>query len=274
MSGNLPKDWSEAGLAGNPGLLVAHADGEDHWRGRSQDLWSGSFEGLQEFRRSRAAVVYRWTDPKNGKSYFIKRLQSRGLPDLFKHMFRASRGRRALLEGARLEGQGFQAPKAVCLIERRCCGSVSESLLVTEEIADVKNIYDWFNESRGTIQEKRALIAAYGAEVGRMHGQGIFHGDMRKSNVLFRSEGDTFTFYWLDNERNEQLAELSLRKRVKNLTQVNMEREGVTITDRMRFWKAYAEAAGIGGADARQIQKAAVARTRKRWLRMDERRPR
>jgi hypothetical protein len=142
---------------------------------------------------------------------------------------------------------------------------VTESLLITEEIENVFSVYDWFHESMGNIKERRHLLAAYGTEVGRMHARGIFHGDMRKSNTLFNVSPEGYTFFWLDNERNHQYSEIPQGKRVKNLNQVNMERAGVTLTDRMRFWKAYATAAGIAKPDQKRIQRAVVKKTQKRW---------
>ena len=266
MKSELPEEWVMRRIEseGKALRLYFSVDQLD-WESRAIDCWRGELNGLENFRCSRAASVSRWTDEKVGSAFFVKRLTSRGPIDWLKHLFRLSRGMRALLEGARLESDGFKAPRAVCLVELPSRGSVTESMLVTEDIGDAFNIYDWFHEVRGTLKQKRHLIAAYGTEVGRMHARGIFHGDMRKSNVLCRVDDAGYVFYWLDNERNRKYPEIPFIKRIKNLTQVNMEREGVTLTDRMRFWKAYALAAGVAADDARRIQRGVIAKTQKRW---------
>lgn len=192
---------------------------------------------------------------------------SRDVGDVVKHFFRPSRAMRALVAGEALRDLGFRVPEPRCVIEAPTCGTVVESALITAGIENVFNVYDWFHEGRGGIREKRELLRAYGTEVGRMHACGVFHGDMRKSNVLCALVQGQYRFFWLDNERT-RVGRLTARRRIRNLVQVNMEREGVTLSDRMRIWKAYAAAAGLDPGLQREIQRGVIEKTQKRWRRL------
>jgi len=73
-----------------------------------------------------------------------------------------------------------------------------------------------------------------------MHAAGIFHGDLRLGNILAKEENNGWHFFLIDNERTRKFRRLPSRLRLKNLVQVNMlNSDGITKTDRMRFFKAY-----------------------------------
>lgn len=225
--------------------------------------WSGDATGLEGVQSSRFATVHR------GGGLYFKRCHIRDWRDALKHRIRSSRARRALAAGEVMESLGFRAPRPVALVEERGPFGVRESGLVTEAIEDAPNLRDWLNRPdlgiAGHPDAKRKLLAAAGSEIGRWHAAGLHHGDMRIGNVLVRRSGDTFTFFWLDNERNERFHPISDRLRVHNLMQVNMERTGVTLADRMRFWRAYARAAGLHPGEARRLQRRILALTQARW---------
>jgi tRNA A-37 threonylcarbamoyl transferase component Bud32 len=72
-----------------------------------------------------------------------------------------------------------------------------------------------------------------------MHAAGIFHGDLRLGNVLVQKNEGQWRFFFIDNERTKKFYHLPDSLRLKNLVQVNMFREGISRTDRLRFFKAY-----------------------------------
>ena len=268
MRTGLPSDWTtfHRRVPGTGRRLRVHCSRDDtQWAELAPAYWNDALPDIHPFRESRAARVHLGriaTEP-----LYFKRFLSRGASDVLKHLLRPSRAMRACIAGEALRGLGFRTPEPCCVIEAPHAGAVVESALITRAIEDTFNLYDWFHEDRGEIQEKRDLLHAYGTEIGRMHACGIFHGDMRKSNALCHAGEGPRRFYWLDNERT-RVGRLSQRRRVKNLVQVNMERDGVTRTDRMRFWKAYVPAAGIDVALARALRRRVLEKTQKRWHRL------
>jgi hypothetical protein len=89
-----------------------------------------------------------------------------------------------------------------------------------------------------------------------MHDKGIFHGDLRLGNILVkeappchseRSEAESknllkqedFQFYFLDNERTKKFNSLHWKLRIKNLVQINIDRNNVDENDRKLFFDIY-----------------------------------
>jgi hypothetical protein len=219
--------------------------------------------GLAPVPSSPSAILHR------GLGCYFKRFAVRGWRDALKHMVRPSRARRALLGGARLEGAGFHAPRAVGLIEERVFGRVRASALATEEVTGAPDLRSWLNRPElgvaGDPARKRGLLRAFAREVARLHAAGFHHADVRIGNVLCRPAGQGWTFTWLDNEGLQRWPLLPLRLRLHNLMQVNMERTGVTLADRMRFWHEYCAGAGWSPSESRRTLDAVSRWTRKRW---------
>lgn len=250
-------------------LDIYHRSGEDQWVDLALAYWQGKLNGLSVVKSSRSAIVHKGSLNQDSSMFYAKRFLVRDRSDWIKHMIKMSRAKRALIRGEEIQALGFSSPRALCLIEERRAGFVRESALITEAIHDASNIRDWLNrfelEVVNSIQRKRQLLRAFGHAVGTWHEARLYHGDMRTHNVLCRTSNAGFSFFWLDNERCLKLAWLPMRLRVHNLMQVNMDRRGITLTDRMRFWKAYLETTHIPPNQQKRIIWKVMRKTRKRW---------
>ncbi len=111
---------------------------------------------------------------------------------------------------------------------------------------------------------KRGLIRAFAETVGRMHARGICHGDLRLGNVLAVADRDRWRFYFIDNERTRKFRSLPARLRLKNLVQVNMFLDGISNTDRLRFFARYLESNPELHAGCRKWAARITARTNRR----------
>jgi len=179
-----------------------------------------------------------------GRTFYLKKYLCRSVLDFVKHLARPSRARRAFDASLMLQANGFKAPAVVGLFERRIGPICIDNLLLTEEVGSSVSLAQVLTEiSRdaggNAVTRKRSLIRAFAETMGRMHSRGIFHGDLRLGNVLVVEDRGKWRFFFLDNERTRKFYLLPLRLRLKNLVQVNMFREGITNTDRMRFFKTY-----------------------------------
>jgi len=181
------------------------------------------------------------------RSLYLKKYLRRSTLDFVKHLFRPSRARRAFNATLMLHKNGFDAPAVIGLFERRPGPFCTDNLLLTEEVENARSMPQLLtdicqNSGRDTFVSKRALIEAFAGTIGQMHARGIFHGDLRLGNVLVVREEQKWRFFFIDNERTKKLYHLPARLRLKNLVQINMFRNGITNTDRLRFFKAYINA--------------------------------
>lgn len=266
MTDRMPPDWVHVvreNRAGPGRLHIWHRRDQPVWVDDAVAYWAGRLDGLSEVLSSRFAVVHR------GRECYFKRYVVRGWRDFFKHLVRPSRARRALRGGGALERAGFHAPRPACLVEERVGGAVRASALVTEEVSHAPDLRAWLNRPvlgvATDLRRKRALLRAFAREVGRLHAAGFHHADMRIGNVLCRMKGSDWEFYWLDNEGIRRWRRLPRRLQIHNLMQVNMERAGVTLADRMRFWQEYKAAAGVSPMWSEDTLQAVIRWTRERW---------
>ncbi len=214
-------------------------------------------------RSSRFADVYRFGVRFGGveKMVYLKEYFHRSWWDFVKHFFRSSRARRAMEADIMLAANGFESPTIVAMGQRKFAFLTARNFIATLEVENARSVYriviDEQNGSRAEqIRERRSFIKAFGRTIGRMHAEGIFHGDLRLGNVLARKEvdstlrqssvqagspqGDEWHFFFLDNERTKKFRRLPARLRLKNLVQINMfEPWAASDTDRMRFFKEY-----------------------------------
>jgi tRNA A-37 threonylcarbamoyl transferase component Bud32 len=202
---------------------------------------------------------------------YVKRYLRRSQLDFAKHLLRASRARRAFEASLMLQESGFDTPAVLALFERRLGPFTVDDMLVTREIENavalpqvLRDIGRRFDAE--ALRQKRALIRAFGRTIGRMHARGIFHGDLRLGNVLVVNEQQQWKFYFIDNERTKQFYHLPPLLRLKNLVQINMFRDGISNTDRMRFFTPYIEAnPGIQSHASRWARKI-TAKTNRRLM--------
>jgi hypothetical protein len=201
---------------------------------------------------------------------YLKQFFFRSAYDFVKHLFRPSRARRAFSASLMLAEHGFCVPEIVALGERRYGPVCTSNFLITCELDDAEDLYACFNGKRQGISwespgAKRRFIRALGETVGRMHRAGIFHGDLRAGNIFVKSGDGRWQIFFLDNERTRKFNKLPGRLRFKNLVQVNMlQSEIITLTDRMRFFKAYLEQNVYVRGRWKDLARRIVVKTRRR----------
>lgn len=203
---------------------------------------------LTPVRSSGFARVHKFTVRFDGvgRRIYFKQYFCRSAWDFIKHLVRASRAKRAFKASEVLTENGFEAPAVIAMGECKSGFFNTRNFLVTLEVENAEQICQLIpgsleNLAGKQLQGKCELVRAFGQTVGRMHRAGIFHGDLRLGNVLARQEKNSWRFFFIDNERTRKFWRLPARLRLKNLVQINMFRDGITNTDRLRFFKAYIE---------------------------------
>jgi tRNA A-37 threonylcarbamoyl transferase component Bud32 len=96
------------------------------------------------------------------------------------------------------------------------------------------------------LRMKRELIRGFAKTLGEMHNHNIFHHDLKTCNIMVKEKGKSFDFTFLDFDKVSFNDGITVRKRVKNLTQINLSTPRLfTFADRLRFLKEYLEQCNI-----------------------------
>ena len=168
---------------------------------------------------------------------------------LLKNLFRGSAGRKAWVAGNGLRVYGLNTPLPLALLEKKRSGITTGSYLIMEEVKDslemdryiLKNL-----DNRKDIKKKKALISNIANTLGEMHNHNIFHHDLKTCNIMVKENGKSFDFTFLDFDKVSFNEEITVRKRVKNLVQINLSTPRLfTLADRLRFLNEYLDLCGI-----------------------------
>jgi hypothetical protein len=165
---------------------------------------------------------------------------------------------------------GFDVPVTIAIGESWSGPFHSESFSVTIGIENTTRAIDIARQARHfktheQIAGFQDLTRNFGITIGKMHANGIVHGDLRFGNVLFKPEGASWRFFFIDNARTQKSMLLHPWLRVKNLVQLNLSTYGLLRrTDRMRFFIEYCNRAGISKKSRKSLLKTVLKKTRRR----------
>lgn len=166
---------------------------------------------------------------------------------------KALRGWRSALD---LAEAGFAAPVTIAAGEQRRAGLLRRAFILTENITGLpahRFLYERMKGPNppGSLAAKRAGLRQAASLIRRFHDAGFVHGDLVATNFFVADDGRNLKFYFMDNDRTRRYpAWLRQPFWKRNLLQLNrMPLPGITLQDRMRFFKAYFDVEKIGSAE-------------------------
>jgi Lipopolysaccharide kinase (Kdo/WaaP) family len=198
------------------------------------------------YYRSRHAVTY-LTQIANGNGaateFYVKAYDApRGLAAL-KGRIRGGRAGNALRMTQALNRAGFNTPPMVLKGVHAATGRT----MLTSVRAEGTSLPELIASMQGgqSLVRKRALLRALGVEVARLHRAGFVHGDMTPYNI-FVVQDEPPRFIFLDHDRTRLGFPAGRRYRqLRNLVQLGCpDLPGLSNTDRLRVFRAYAAAPG------------------------------
>jgi tRNA A-37 threonylcarbamoyl transferase component Bud32 len=170
---------------------------------------------------------------------FIKIIRRRRGLKRLKRRIRGGVAEHVVAIAAALERDGLGAPAPLLWGSERRGG---REIIMTARAGGIL-LPRFLREAGRDLGRKRTLLHALGTEIARLHLRGYLHGDLTPFNILCsRDEPDRFIL--LDHERTRRtwLSRFT-RPRLRNLVQLgHFSLPGLTRTDKMRVWRAYAEA--------------------------------
>lgn len=251
-------------------------DGESADAERWVALAEGIDAGGAAVRRSRHAATFRRAVP--GGEAYVKVYRRTGVRADLKDALRSSKARHVLGVTAALARAGFTAPRVLAAGEERRGLLVRRAWIATAPLAGeplAERVARLRHRDRdGAVEalaEKRRLLAAVGAEVARLHRCGFVAGDLVPANVWVSGGPRDARIAFLDHDRTRAgRAPAPWWRARRNLVQLNrVVLRGVTATDRLRVYRAYARARAWPAYDARRRLAWIVAKTVERRRRFD-----
>jgi hypothetical protein len=93
---------------------------------------------------------------------------------------------------------------------------------------------------------KMGLIRGLARALAGMHNYSIFHHDLKTCNIMVKEKYKSLDFTFLDFDNVSFSEKITVRKRVKNLVQINLSTPRLfTLADRLRFLNEYMNLCGI-----------------------------
>ncbi len=113
--------------------------------------------------------------------------------------------------------------------------------------------------------DRRAFARALGAFFRRLHARGVWHRDLKATNIRVTERGkQDWAFHVVDLDRVRFLRRLSPRRRARNLAQIHHSMpRALGAANRLRFFLAYLDADRLD-ADAKALARAALAEAGRR----------
>ncbi len=141
-------------------------------------------------------------------------------------LLHSSPARRAWSGAQLLQTHGFPVPQPLAVIEKRRAGLVQESVYVSQALPHPP-LSDYWRESapRWSVAQRRIFLRELALFVRSFHAAGLYSGDMRDANLLVEEHQEqpepSWRFYLVDLDRLIHDPSLKLRRRIKNLVQLD-----------------------------------------------------
>lgn len=185
-------------------------------------------------------------------------------PSLFKrflYSFCNSPARRAWFAAHGLIALNVKTPAPVALLEEKRFGILRKSFIITEEVVASLPCNTYIGETfqnpydKAVSRKKRIFLSCLATSFRQLHDSGIYHHDLKANNIMVVELPDTWKFFYLDLDRVCFDKTITLKKKIKNLSQLNASLSHcITYTDRLRFYRAYTGTKNLDSENKRILQ--------------------
>ncbi|HHT9109998.1 MAG TPA: lipopolysaccharide kinase InaA family protein [Candidatus Brocadiaceae bacterium] len=162
------------------------------------------------------------------------------------YFFFRSPARKAWYAAHGLLASNFLTPKPIALCEEKRLGILKKSFLIMEDISHCLPCYKYVSEKfnycydKVATEKKQQFIFRLATSFKQLHDSGIYHGDLKGSNIMIRELPDAWDFFYIDLDRVRFNTKITRKKKINNLTQLNASLANcITYTDRLRFYRIY-----------------------------------
>jgi hypothetical protein len=246
----------------------------EDWWAPVLDAVEGGGEPVSRSRHARTSVVALDGAGRRHVRAYVKVYAPSGWRGEVKDLWRSSKALNALSASDALGAAGFAVAPVLAAGEERRLRRLRRAFFVTEEVpwptlvrlaGDLAERKSSGRAARSAGAERRAIAAALGDEVGRLHRLGWAHGDLVATNVLVE-RGPPARVCLIDHDRTRRVSPARrATERRRNLVQLNrLLLARVGNADRLRFFIHYAAVLGWPRARWRPEARRLAEATRRR----------
>lgn len=154
--------------------------------------------------------------------------------------FRPSKAERSYKYALALREKGFHTPEPIAYMELKKCNMLKYSLYIS-----IQETFDGLMQEfrYGKMEGREDLLRQFALFTANLHEQKILHLDYSPGNILYKKEGDKYTFYLVDLNRMTFDKAINLDKACFNFRRLWGNEEMITF-----FVKEYAKARGFDEA--------------------------
>ncbi len=205
-----------------PVLIYSHLDAA-----RVTDLISSQpthWQCTRIFKQDAGTTVTLMSD--SIQSVVVKRHQLAHWRRRADALLHGSPARRAWRGAQLLQTHGFSAPQPLAVVERRRAGLVQESVYISQALP-YPPLSDYWREfaPHWPVAQRRLFLRELALFVRSFHAAGLYSGDLRDANLLVEAggapHGPRWRFCLVDLDRLKHGSSLTLRRRIKNLVQLD-----------------------------------------------------
>lgn len=193
------------------------------------------------------------------RTVYVKRYNAFAMRHSVGSLFLPSGAVRSLRGAAILKKAAVETARPVAAIESRRWGRVTASFYLSEEIVGGKTADAYWRDhlafpaGREGRRRRRRFVEKLALLFQTLHVRGVYHNDLKDANIIVAARGDAESIYLLDLEGVRQYRQLSYRRRVKNLVQLNRTLGRLlTRAERLFFLRFYLGALENGAVHRRR----------------------
>ncbi len=240
----IKKEWGET-IFGRKGIDIAKIVG-----------LIGEFDGgggrvLKNDKKAKIAMF-----PWGEEEICIKGYELSSIKERVWAMLRKSRGHISWWSARGLAVRGFNTPLPLALVIVKKFFVPNKIYFVTESLKPARELDRFIlNAFKNSNDGKENFLTGLAKTIGTLHRMGIYHGDLKGTNIGVFEEGGDYTFALIDLDDVSFADGVTLRRRAKNLSQLYLSTPSIIgAGDREMFFREYLKISG-GSAEGEKIKR-------------------
>jgi tRNA A-37 threonylcarbamoyl transferase component Bud32 len=238
------KQWGET-IFGRRGIDIAKIVG------LIEEFDGGGGRVLKNDKKAKIVML-----PWGEEEICIKGYELSSIKERVWAMFRKSRGHVSWWSARGLAVRGFNTPLPLALVIAKKLFIPSKIYFVTESLKPARELDRFIlNVFKDNNNGKENFLTGLAKTISTLHKMGIYHGDLKRTNIGVFEEGGDYAFSLIDLDDVSFTDGVTSRRRAKNLSQLYLSTPSIIgAEDRVMFFREYLKISG-GSAEGEKIKR-------------------